>query len=110
MGVYTDTILLENQARLNDIKEILYSDKSGSCFVDLLKHKLNLCSKEYAFVIRIQKRKLISQRSITRKSLTNYPRSFTFSVSIVFIEKTESMYRSTNICKCKKQTTTGIVG
>ncbi|KAG1350494.1 hypothetical protein G6F62_003255 [Rhizopus arrhizus] len=45
MGVYTDTILLENQARLNDIKEILYSDKSGSCFVDLLKHKLNLCNQ-----------------------------------------------------------------
>ncbi|KAG1468254.1 hypothetical protein G6F56_003939 [Rhizopus delemar] len=45
MGIYTDTILLENQARLDDIKEILYSDKSGSCFVALLKHKLHLCSQ-----------------------------------------------------------------
>ncbi|KAI9281836.1 hypothetical protein BY458DRAFT_486707 [Sporodiniella umbellata] len=43
MGVYTDTILLENQARLDDIREILYSDDSDSCFVALLKHKLKLC-------------------------------------------------------------------
>ncbi|CAO3660985.1 unnamed protein product [Rhizopus microsporus] len=45
MGVYTDSILLENQERLNNIKEILYADESGSCFVDLLKHKLDLCNQ-----------------------------------------------------------------
>lgn len=51
MGVYTDSILLENQERLNNIKEILYADESGSCFVNLLKHKLDLCSKLYGIYI-----------------------------------------------------------
>lgn len=51
MGVYTDSILLENQERLNNIKEILYADESGSCFVDLLKHKLDLCSKLYSIYL-----------------------------------------------------------
>ncbi|CEI88476.1 hypothetical protein RMCBS344292_02864 [Rhizopus microsporus] len=45
MGVYTDSILLENQERLNNIKEILYADESDSCFVNLLKHKLDLCNQ-----------------------------------------------------------------
>lgn len=45
MGTYTDTILLENQERLEDIENILYSDSSDSCFVKVLKHKLEKCSK-----------------------------------------------------------------
>ncbi|KAG2204101.1 hypothetical protein INT46_011113 [Mucor plumbeus] len=43
MGTYTDTILLENQERLEDIENILYSDSSDSCFVKVLKHKLEKC-------------------------------------------------------------------
>jgi len=44
MGTYTDTILLENQERLEDIENILYSDSSDSTFVKVLKHKLEKCS------------------------------------------------------------------
>lgn len=44
MGTYTDTILLENQERLEDIEDILYSDASDSTFVKVLKHKLEKCS------------------------------------------------------------------
>ncbi|KAL9540165.1 hypothetical protein MBANPS3_009832 [Mucor bainieri] len=43
MGTYTDTILLENQERLDDIENILYSDASDSTFVKVLKHKLEKC-------------------------------------------------------------------
>lgn len=49
MGTYTDTILLENKERLDDIEIILYSDTSGSTFVELLKHKLKLCSKYFFY-------------------------------------------------------------
>lgn len=45
MGTYTDTILLENKERLDDIEEILYADTTDSCFVRVLKHKLKKCSK-----------------------------------------------------------------
>jgi hypothetical protein len=47
MGTYTDTILLENQERLDDIETILYSDSSDTCFVKVLKHKLTRCSKYF---------------------------------------------------------------
>ncbi|KAI9480642.1 MAG: hypothetical protein EXX96DRAFT_563599 [Benjaminiella poitrasii] len=45
MGTYTDTILLENQERLKDIEDILYSDSTNSCFVKVLKHKLKKCDQ-----------------------------------------------------------------
>lgn len=45
MGTYTDTILLENKERLQDIEEILYADQTDSCFVKVLKHKLKKCSE-----------------------------------------------------------------
>ncbi|KAI9269583.1 hypothetical protein EDC94DRAFT_599297 [Helicostylum pulchrum] len=45
MGTYTDTILLENKERLDDIEEILYADTTDSCFVKVLKHKLKKCKE-----------------------------------------------------------------
>ncbi|KAI8890689.1 hypothetical protein K501DRAFT_236285 [Backusella circina FSU 941] len=45
MGTYTDTMLLENKERLNDIETILNSDTSESCFVELLKHKYDRCKE-----------------------------------------------------------------
>ncbi|KAI8376964.1 hypothetical protein BD560DRAFT_482310 [Blakeslea trispora] len=51
MGIYTDTILLENQDRLKDIENILFADSSGSCFVELLKHKLKMCKETLSLLL-----------------------------------------------------------
>ncbi|KAK4520547.1 peptide transporter ptr2 [Mucor velutinosus] len=51
MGTYTDTILLENQERLNDIENILYSDASDSTFVKVLKHKLEKCKSSLSVLL-----------------------------------------------------------
>ncbi|KAI8356118.1 hypothetical protein EDC96DRAFT_515825 [Choanephora cucurbitarum] len=51
MGIYTDTILLENQGRLKDIETILFADSSGSCFVELLKHKLKICKETLSLLL-----------------------------------------------------------
>ncbi|KAF1806656.1 hypothetical protein V8B55DRAFT_1458542 [Mucor lusitanicus] len=51
MGTYTDTILLENQERLEDIENILYSDASDSTFVKVLKHKLDKCKSSLAVLL-----------------------------------------------------------
>ncbi|CAO0799900.1 unnamed protein product [Mucor circinelloides] len=51
MGTYTDTILLENQERLEDIENILYSDSSDSTFVKVLKHKLEKCKSALSVLL-----------------------------------------------------------
>ncbi|GAN07642.1 conserved fungal protein [Mucor ambiguus] len=51
MGTYTDTILLENQERLEDIENILYSDASDSTFVKVLKHKLEKCKSSLSVLL-----------------------------------------------------------
>ncbi|CAO3612934.1 unnamed protein product [Mucor fragilis] len=51
MGTYTDTILLENQERLEDIEDILYSDASDSTFVKVLKHKLEKCKSSLSVLL-----------------------------------------------------------
>ncbi|KAI8647795.1 hypothetical protein BD408DRAFT_407819 [Parasitella parasitica] len=51
MGTYTDTILLENQERLEDIENILYSDSSDSCFVKVLKYKLDKCKTSLSILL-----------------------------------------------------------
>lgn len=48
MGIYTDSILVEIEARLADVENIIYADENGeiaSSFLDLLKKKLARCSK-----------------------------------------------------------------
>ncbi|CAO3609492.1 unnamed protein product [Mucor hiemalis] len=51
MGTYTDTILLENKERLDDIENILYCDESGSCFIEILKHKLKMCKESLSSLL-----------------------------------------------------------
>ncbi|KAI7897935.1 uncharacterized protein BX663DRAFT_526500 [Cokeromyces recurvatus] len=51
MGTYTDTILLENQERLKDIENILYSDSSNSCFINVLKYKLEKCNQALSMLL-----------------------------------------------------------
>lgn len=48
MGTFTDSILVEIEARLADVENIIYADENGeiaSSFLDLLKKKLARCSK-----------------------------------------------------------------
>ncbi|KAI7878759.1 hypothetical protein K492DRAFT_164583 [Lichtheimia hyalospora FSU 10163] len=56
MGIYTDSILVEIQARLSDVENIIYADENGeiaSSFLDLLKKKLARCKHELDILLEL---------------------------------------------------------
>ncbi|KAJ8659451.1 hypothetical protein O0I10_004816 [Lichtheimia ornata] len=60
MGIYTDSILVEIEARLADVENIIYADENGeiaSSFLDLLKKKLARCTR-IGYPSRIDSRRI----------------------------------------------------
>ncbi|CDS09377.1 hypothetical protein LRAMOSA10737 [Lichtheimia ramosa] len=99
MGTFTDSILVEIEARLADVENIIYADENGeiaSSFLDLLKKKLARCTR-IGYPARIDPEPIHKELIALRRELgivAARPSGFTTSDILPFQEKLRQIDQS----------------